>query len=60
MARWAVGRVDPGEALGLGLNLGSESVMPECALLLKVGANIWQFAIRDGYPDERLVGETGV
>jgi hypothetical protein len=40
MARWAAGRLDVGEALGLGLDFGSESVMPECALLLNVGANV--------------------
>jgi hypothetical protein len=40
MARWAAGRLDAGEALGLGLDLGSESVMPEYALLLKVGTNV--------------------
>lgn len=40
MARWAVRGLDAGEALGLGLDLGFESVMPESALLLKVGANV--------------------
>lgn len=60
MARWAVGRLDAGEALGPGLDLGSESVTPECALLLKVGANVQQLAIRDGFAEGRLAGEAGV